>query len=173
MTLRPRHNPASAPASPTPLRAALSIALVLTIAVALGGCGGSTRSVAAVCHVWDSQGLALYNKYAQADHGIQNGGTAGLFKGIVDLVAAPNDLAVLFDRMAAVAPESTAPDFNALASALHKEVDNIGQDATNPLAGIASGLVSGLAMSGSYDRVNQFLTANCGIPGQTPPTHSS
>ncbi len=137
---------------------AVTVILASTVFTACGG--GSVRSAAAVCHVWDTSAVALHNKYAkdaQSGNGLES---------FLDVITAPNDLATLMDQMSAVAPTNIEPDFQALADAFHKASSVSGGDITDPLGAIASGLINGLAVSGSEQRVNSYLEANCaGSPG--------
>jgi len=155
------------------LRPVILGAFVALAGLALSGCGGSSRSVAAVCHVWDTQGLALHDKYTRDGQAAQGAGLTAALPPLADLIRAPNDLATLMTQMGDVAPEPIAPDFETIASSLHKLSDSEGSSISDPLGTLASNVVNGLAVNGSYERVDQFLAANCGIPGQTAPTKAT
>jgi hypothetical protein len=100
--------------------------------------------------VWSADAVPLHAKYTSdaSDSGISS---------FLDVISAPNDIAVLMDKMAAAAPSSIEPDFEAIAKALQQEASSEGSALTNPLGALASGLVSGLSISGSEQRVDQFL----------------
>jgi hypothetical protein len=132
--------------------------------LALLACGSSTRSVAAVCHVWDTEGLALHDKFDSAAQGEQSKGTEGLLAGLASIVGAPSELSRLMSQMADVAPESAAPDFETVASSFKKLSESEGKALTDPLGALGGNLVTALAASGSFNRVNGFLSTNCGIP---------
>jgi hypothetical protein len=143
------------------LTRATAIAAMFAIsAVGLSACS-PPRSVAAVCHVWDTQALALHNQY-QAESDNVSAQSLG------DLFAAPANLGRLMGNMAAVAPVGIEADFQALQQAFSQIASSEGQAFTDPLAALGDGLVTSLAVSGSYDRVDSFLSANCGIPGSSP-----
>lgn len=130
----------------------------------LSGCGGSTRSVAAVCHVWNTRGLALHEKYEAVASAEKTSGTAGVLSALASAIGAPNELAHLMTEMANVAPPESKPDFESVASAFRKLSESEGKAITNPLGAIAGAVVESAAASGSYERVDSFLTTNCGIP---------
>jgi hypothetical protein len=121
--------------------------------------------VAAVCKVWDSEGLALHDKWEATDRAERTGGSTAMLGAIVNLIRAPNDIAHLMHEMGEVAPTSASHDFESLASAFEKLSDSESKALTNPLAALGGSLVESLAIAGPYDRVNSFLSANCGIPG--------
>jgi hypothetical protein len=123
-----------------------------------------------VCQVWDKQGLALHNQFVQLDQSESSGGAAGMLAALVGLLGAPNDLATLMSQMAAVAPSNIEPDFAALASSFTKLSNAEGDMLSDPLGTLASNVVDAAAVSGSYDRVNAYLSQYCGIPGVKAPT---
>lgn len=133
--------------------------------VSLCGCGGSTRSVAAACHVWDTQGLALHEKYEAVASAEKTGGTAGVLSVLASAIGAPNELAHLMTEMVNVAPPESQPDFESVASAFKKLAESEGKAITDPFGAIAGAIVESAATSGSYERVDAFLAKNCGIPG--------
>jgi hypothetical protein len=136
--------------------AAGTVVVLLLAGVVLASCSGSNRSAAAVCHVWDTQAVPLHNRY-QSD-------ATGKFslQELADLIAVPQTLANLMGNLAAVAPEPIETDFSELQHAFQNEVNNAGQAVTNPIGALSSGLVSGLESLGPYDRVNSYLSNNCG-----------
>jgi hypothetical protein len=93
-----------------------------------------------------------------------------MLSSLVGLLGAPNDLATLMSQMAAVAPSSSEPDFTALAASFTKLSNAESQAVTDPLGALGSSLLSAVAVNGSFDRVNRFLSVNCGIPGVKAPT---
>lgn len=138
--------------------------LALLLCAALESCGGPSRSVAAVCKVWDTEGLALHDKYVRAGEGAKRS-TAGALGALISLIGAPSDLARLMRQMGQVAPSEVAPDFEAMADSLKKVSETEGDAITNPFGALAKNLVGSIAVAGSVERVNSFLGRNCGIPG--------
>jgi hypothetical protein len=114
--------------------------------------------------VWDTQGLALHDKFEQADAATRTGGTSGLLSALVSVVGAPNELSKLMGEMANVAPADAQPDFESVSSAFKKLSESESESVKNPLAALGSNLVAGFAVSGSLSRVDRFLAVNCGIP---------
>jgi hypothetical protein len=131
--------------------------------LSLSGCGTTpNRSVAAVCHVWQTQAVALHNQYARDAAGEP-------LLSVIDLIRAPDDLANLMDNMAAVAPTNIEPDFAALATTFHQVSASEGQAFTDPLGAALGNFVSVIAISGSYQRVNYYIWTNCSGPGTSHP----
>lgn len=149
---------------PGPYSATLAVAVAVSLL--LSACGSPERSAAAVCKVWDTQGLALHEKFEHADSGANSAGGVGLIGALIAIFGAPNDLATLMQQMADVAPSNVEPDFKALASAFKKLSDSESKALTDPLGALGSNLVESFAISGSYNRVNAFLGSHCGIPGR-------
>jgi hypothetical protein len=140
------------------------LALALGACLFLAACGGSSRSVAAVCNVWDTEGLALHEKFESANKSARGEGAAGVLSALVSVIGAPNELARLMSQMAAVAPTSAEPDFEAVGTAFKKLSESEGKAFTDPLGALGGSLMESLAVSGSFTRVNGFLATNCGIP---------
>lgn len=140
--------------------------LTVVLCAVPASCGGASRSVTAVCEVWDKEGLALHDKYVRADEGAKRS-TAGAIGALVSVIGAPNDLSRLMRQMGQVAPSEVAPDFEAMADSLKKVSETEGDAITNPFGALAKNLVGSIAVAGSAERVNSFLSRNCGIPKST------
>lgn len=140
-------------------RMAVMLGLGAFVMVALEGCG-QDRSAAAVCKVWDRDGLALHDRLASVDASKDLGGA------LAEIAGSPGRLADLMDRLAAVAPKDVEPAFAGLGAALRKSSDNAGAGAGNPLGALAGGLALAISSQGDVETVNGFLAQHCGIPGQ-------
>jgi hypothetical protein len=137
------------------------IAAVLTVAATLlSGCVLDGRSAAAVCKVWDKDGLALHDQFA----GTSTQASSNLPGALATLAGAPGRVALLMDKMAAVAPKDVEPSFKALASAFHQMGANEGTGVVDPLAALAGGLAAAFNAQGAAEDVNRFLSQHCGIP---------
>lgn len=141
--------------------------MLLATALALTACGSrapsaQVRSVAALCQSYWTQAVAFTNQLNTAA-----GNQDNPLPAFADLVAAPNDLAILFTKMAAVAPGDIEPDVSALATAFRSTAKSEGQAVTDPIGAIAGNLGTALGVTDSYNRVNQYLTAHC---ASTPPS---
>jgi hypothetical protein len=143
---------------------ALVLAGVLGSCLFLAACGGSGRSLTAVCKVWDTEGLALHEKFENANKSSGSQGAAGVLAALVSVIGAPNELARLMNQMAAVAPPNVQPDFEAVGTAFRKLSESESKAFTDPLGALGGSLVESLSVSGSFSRVNVFLGTNCGIP---------
>jgi hypothetical protein len=145
-------------------RLAAALALALSTCLVLTSCGASPRSVAAVCHVWDTQGLSLHDRFEAANSAVRTSGTSGLLSALASIVGAPNELSKLMAEMADVAPGNAEADFNSVSTAFKKLSESESESLTNPLAALGGNLIEGFAVSGSLSRVDAFLSTHCGIP---------
>lgn len=83
---------------------------------------------------------------------------------LIKLIGAPNDLARLFERITPAAPAELQGDLSAIQEEFDSTFDNAGDAVSNPLGYLFSGAISGLAINGSFERVNGYLNDNCTIP---------
>jgi peptidylprolyl isomerase len=156
-------------------RWAVSGLLAVTLSSAsLTACGSPTRSVASYCSYFYGEGGKLRNRWLQSDK--SNGQDP--FKALASVFADLPEAASFLHQLSLRAPDTIAPDVQVLADALKQASQQMGAAASDPLAALASGLMSGLATSGAEQRVNAFTTQHCGPPpGSTgeasPPTTAS
>lgn len=127
----------------------------------LSACG-SGRSVAAVCKVWDTEGLALHERYEHDAGNVKS--VEGMLTDIASVLGAPGELEHMMNRMADVAPTEVQPDFESVAQAFKKLSESESTAITDPLGAIGGNLVEALSSEGSFNRVNSFISSNCGIP---------
>ncbi|HUY10040.1 MAG TPA: hypothetical protein VMW80_11470 [Candidatus Dormibacteraeota bacterium] len=83
------------------------------------------------------------------------------------LITAPEQLANFFDQLDKVAPSDIEPDVGTLQKAFQKESDSLAQDLTDPMAGIVSGLATGLSSVSAYEAVDKWTVDQCGPPPGT------
>jgi hypothetical protein len=135
--------------------------LGLAASVLLSGCLGFVggRSVAAACKVWDTQGLALHNQLEQADSSAGSDPLAALS----EIATTPAQMGDLMTNIGNVAPSDVEPAFQELASAFQQMAQS---ESSDPLAALVSGMADGAESQGAVNTVNDFLSHNCGIPGQ-------
>ena len=151
-------------------QAAVGCLLSVVLSLMLGGCGSagaSTRSATAVCHVWDTEGLALHNRYV-ADGRAFSGSSppaAAALGAIGDLISSPSQLALLLTDMANVAPPAIEGSFQQLAQSFNEQQKALGDALSNPLGALGDGLLNALGSSGAVQRVDNYLSAHCGVPG--------
>lgn len=140
-------------------------AMALCVVVVLGGiviegCSTSNRSVSAYCSTFYQQGTKFRSQYA-------NPNSQNPLNLIVSLISAPQQLATFFGNLAAVAPDSISSQVSQIQNAFQQEANNLGQDATNPLSGIISGVVSSIETGPAFEAVNTWTDTNCGPPPGT------
>lgn len=135
--------------------------LGLAASFLLSGCLGlgGGRSVTAACKVWDTQGLALHNQLDNADSSASSDPLAAL----AEIATTPDHVGDLMANIAAAAPSDVESSFQELANAFHQMSQS---ESTDPLAGLPGGMAAGLESQAAVNTVNEFLSRNCGIPGQ-------
>ena len=139
----------------TARRAGAIAVLVPLMALIISGCSGSPRTTAGFCSVYhqqEQQYLAQYNHPSSSD---------GLGD-LVDLIGAVSDWVPIFEKLDQAAPPSIEPDVQNILDSLKQEDQAAGQEVTNPLAGLASGLDAALMSSASWQNLNTFIEQNCG-----------
>ena len=138
--------------------------VVAVLGAGLTACG-EERSPEAFCRVYHeekSEYLAKYHSRAgQAAEVSETDPLAGALVALGSSVEALGDVVVIFDRLQKVAPEDIEPDVTTIRDSLKKQIDNAGDTWDDPLGGLANGIVAGLATSGSWQRVGEYVTGNC------------
>ncbi|MBX6388683.1 MAG: hypothetical protein IRZ08_06735 [Frankia sp.] len=81
---------------------------------------------------------------------------------VAAVVAAPQELATMFGRLAKVAPEEIEPDVAVIRDAFQEQADNMGDTFSDPFGTLLSGLLSSAQIEGSWQRVDDFTIENCG-----------
>jgi len=138
-------------------RRAGAIAVVVPLAaIIVSGCsGGPPRTTAGFCSVYhqqEQQYLAQYN------HPSSTNGLADL----ADLIGAVSDWVPIFEALDQAAPPSIEPDVQNILDSLKQEEQAAGQEATDPLGGLASGLEAAMMSSASWQNLSTFIEQNCG-----------
>ena len=106
--------------------------------------------------------LAKYNAIDSQLNADENSDPlAAAFGGLGSSLEAMGDVVVIFDRLDQVAPSDIEPDVKAIYNSLVNEENDMSNAASNPLGALAGGLVTGLMTSGSWQRVGDYVTANC------------
>lgn len=139
----------------------LTVAALLLVAITLDGCcSTSTRSVASYCQTFYQQGTQLRNGWQSADDAMSQDPLGGL----ITVAAVPSQLATFFGQLDSVAPQSIEPDVSQIQQALQQEVNNAGQDITNPISGLIGGLASSIETAPAWAAVNNWTDSHCGPP---------
>jgi hypothetical protein len=82
-------------------------------------------------------------------------------------MTAPQDLEIFFDKLDKVAPDDIEPDVGVVRDSLQKQIDALGSSTPGGLLGTAwQQMAIGLTSQGSWQRVDQYTSANCGKPPQ-------
>jgi hypothetical protein len=123
------------------------------VSLCLAGCG-TTRSAAAVCHVFNTAGVALHNHYEDLAR------SGDLLGSLAAVPGAPGRLADLMAEEEAVAPSNIAPSFKTLSQTYRQ----MGSSEASGLGGLASDLTLGLNAQGASEHVNAYLAQHCHLP---------
>jgi len=139
---------------------AAAAALAVTTAISVAGCGsGQPKTAASFCQVYQQQKSQYLSKYGTTDNG--GDGLAALGQ----LVGAVSDWVPMFQALDAAAPPDIEPDVHTVLDSLQQQEQDAGKEVTDPLAGLASGLMSGLMATSSWNDLGTYITQNCGQAG--------
>jgi hypothetical protein len=127
------------------------VLIVLMVPIGAGCSSGNGRSASAMCDTYVSEAVKFR---------AQLQGPVGLAS-FLSLLSAPNDLALVFEKMDRVAPPDIEPDVATIRDAFKAEANGAGAAALNPVGALVSGLAQGAATSGSFTRVDSWLSAHC------------
>jgi hypothetical protein len=135
-------------------------ALLLVVLVGLVvGCGDSERSPEAYCKAFYETAAPIRESYVEAGNEVE----ADPLQSIVTLLGSPGDLSVIFDSMAAHAPDEIRADTEAARDAMKKEQEVVGEGLSDPLGALGKSLGAGLTSSGSFQRVDDYLNEHCPV----------
>lgn len=148
-----------------------AVLVLAAVVVVVGGvlviraATGDGRSAAAVCKVFETDGVALHDRYEGTANSLANNPSdEQLFGGLAELASAPGRFAGLLAKMAAVAPKDIEPQLTTLAEALREAAKNAGDGALNPVGGLVKSIALGLSTQGEVEDVNRYLSDNCTRP---------
>ena len=85
----------------------------------------------------------------------------GLGLGMAQAVTALGDLQRMWEDLAEVAPKEIQGDVEAVREANAKQLDAAKEMTDNPLGALGGALLGGLAVSGSYQRIDTFTKSHC------------
>jgi len=128
-------------------------------ACALPACGGADRSPQAYCRAFYTHAAPIRQSYVNAASETNTNPLAALVK----LVAAPGDLASIFDSMVPHAPDAIKSDTVEVRDSFKHLQDSLGKSLTNPLAALAGNLGTALTSAGAFNRVGSYLDTNCPV----------
>jgi hypothetical protein len=125
----------------------------------LTGCGGSERSPEAYCKAFYETAAPIRESYVEAGNEVEE----DPLQSIVTLLGSPGDLTVIFDSMAAHAPDEIRADTEAARDAMKEQQDAIGEGLSDPLGALGKSLGAGITSSGSFSRVDSYLNEHCSV----------
>lgn len=135
----------------------------LALLVPLASCGGgSERSAEAYCRAFYETAAPIRQDYVEADEQME----ADPLGSLVTLLGSSGDMTVIFDSMAAHAPDEIRSDTEAARDALEEQQDALGDALSDPLEAIGSGVIAGLTSSGSFARVDSYLNEHCPVDSE-------
>jgi len=125
---------------------------------------GPERSVESFCTTLRSEKERIL---AQIDQGsaAAEAQSDELASGMMSLgvtLQALGELRTYFHELADVAPDEVRTEVEIIRDEVDKQFDTAGDAASNPLGSLAEAVVSGFAMSGQMETVNNFAKDNCG-----------
>jgi hypothetical protein len=130
---------------------------MLTLAtLAVSACGSQPKTAAGFCKAYYQQEDQYLAKY-----GTPSGTGLG---DLEQLVGALSDWVPIFQALDQAAPPGIEPDVRNVLDSLQQQEQDVGQEAADPLGGLASGLMSGLMATSSWDDVNAYIQRNCTTP---------
>lgn len=128
--------------------------------VLLGGCGGgSERSAEAYCKAFYETAAPIRKSYVEANENVES----DPLQALVTLLGSPGDLEVIFDTMAAHAPDEIRSDTEAVRDGMRKEQDAIGEGLSDPIGALGNSIAAGVTSSGSFTRVDNYLNEHCPV----------
>lgn len=145
------------------------VALTMAIPSLLAGLTAcsSGRSVEAFCSTWETETTAFANEYQEAGDNVaaasEDDPLGALLGGTLALTQSVGDVIIVFERLQRVAPADIQPDVTAIRDSLESQRDSAGDMLNNPLGALAGGLFQGLTTGGSWQRVGEYVEANCAL----------
>jgi hypothetical protein len=144
------------------VRSLLALAAGFSLLTSLASCGGSERSPEAYCRAFYETAAPIREGYVEADEHMEEDPIGS----IVTLLGSPGDLTVIFDSMAAHAPDEIRSDTEAARDALRDQQDSLGDALSDPLGALGSSVIAGLTSSGSFARVDAYLGEHCPLDSE-------
>ena len=146
-------------AHPTRSGFATIFVLASALTLAIAGCGGSERSPEAYCKAFYETAAPIRETYVEAGEDVEEDPLGS----IATLLGASGDMTVIFSHMADHAPDEIRSDTEAARDSLKEQQDSMGDALSDPLGALGKGLISGLTSSGSFSRVDAYLTQHCPV----------
>ena len=136
------------------LAAALAVTITVTVVI-VHAVSAPTRSAASFCQVYFQQKKQYLTTYDS--QGYKNDPLAGM----LNAMSAMSDWVPMFEKLDAVAPPDIEPDVANIVDSLKKEEDAAGEELSDPLGALGSGLAAAMMSTASWDHVDQYIAQNC------------
>lgn len=124
------------------------------LAISVCGCSGQAKTAAGFCQVYYQQEEQYLAKYGEP----ANSGLAELGQ----LIGALSDWVPIFEALDQAAPPDIEPDVHNILDSLQQEEQDAGQEASDPLGGLASGLMARMMSTASWENLGTYIEQNCG-----------
>jgi hypothetical protein len=144
------------------VRSFFTLAVGLVACLALVSCGSAERNADAYCRAFYETAAPIREGYVEADEHMEE----DPFGSVVTLLGSSGDMTVIFDTMAAHAPDEIRSDTEAARDALEDQQDALGDALSDPLGAIGSGVIAGITSSGSFARVDAYLDEHCPVDSE-------
>lgn len=136
------------------IAAVLAAGITVTVVV-IHVTAGPARSAASFCNVYFQQKRQYLTTYDSRNYSNDPLG------GLLNAIGAMSDWVPMFEKLDAVAPPDIEPDVATVVDSLKQEQQAAGQELSNPLSALGSGLTAALMSSASWDHLNQYVQQNC------------
>lgn len=130
------------------------VVVIVLVAVASTACGRPPRTAAEFCKVYHQQERQYL---AQYDHSSPN----QPLRDLANVIGAMSDWVPIFDRLDQASPPSIEPDVHNILDSLKQEQQAAGQEFSNPLGALASGLEASMMSSASWDHLDTYIEQHC------------
>jgi len=147
----------------------LLVALALAGSLGLPSCSllsrGDGRSTERFCSTMKSEQARIRASLEGATDSMEKADDdfTSVLTGLGALGGAAGQLRTYFQKLAAVAPPEIQTETENIAKAIDEQIAQAGNAVSDPLGTFASSLMSGLAISGDLQTVNEFAQENCDL----------
>jgi hypothetical protein len=132
----------------------LAGAAILAVSVS-SGCGSSPpRTAAEFCQVYHQQEQQYLSKYG-------NSSPNEPLHDLANMIGAMSDWVPIFQALDNVAPPVIQPDVQTILDSLKQEEQAAGQELSDPLGALGSGLEASMMSSASWDNLGQYIQHHC------------
>jgi hypothetical protein len=131
-------------------------AVVLSVGLIAGasGCSSAPPTVADFCRTLAQQEAQYLNAYGHP--------SSDPLDELVQVISAVGQWVPIFEALQQNSPPAIEPQVANIVTALKQEQQEAGNEASDPLGALVSGVVTGLESSGSWQQVDNYASAHCG-----------